>query len=266
MTVTRLPQQGIDSGVWGSILNDFLEREHASDGNLKIRSDGTLDAYYQKPGTGIPASDLATTVQTQLDTGNPVINVKAYGATGDGTTDDTTAIQAALDAVPSSGGTVLLPAGTYVITSTLVIDKENTVLEGVGTSSIIMIASSALTIDAIRVGNGSTTRAQCAIRSLRLTSAAQKTASGVGIHLTKCFKIWLQNLLIEKQYRSLQFTNTTEVWLSNSDVRDTREHGLLISSDLNSGYDWYVTDCVFDNPDVVNTGSGIHWDGGETLV
>jgi hypothetical protein len=263
--MTRLPQPGSDNGVWGNILNDFLSLEHGADGTLKIRSDGTLNAYYQKPGTGIPQSDLSAAVQTQLSTGNPVINVLAYGATGNGSTDDTAALQAALNAVPFSGGTVLLPAGVYKVTSTLIIDKDNTVFEGVGTSAVIQVSGTALGIDVIQVGNGTTTRSQCAIRNLRIAADAQKTA-GVGIHLTKCFKIWLQNLLIEKQYRSLQFSNTTEVWFNHSDVRDTKEHGLFIQNDLMSGFDWYVSDCVFDNPDVVNTGSGIHWDGGETLV
>lgn len=235
--MARLPQPGADDGVWGNILNDFLLQEHAADGSLNIRTDGTL----------------------------AFINVKTYGATGDGTTDDTAAIQAAINAVPSTGGTVLLPAGTYRVTSMLTIDTDNTVLSGVGAASVLQAPNTALGINIIQIGNGSTTRAQCGVRDLRITATAQKTG-GVGIHLTKCFKIRLQNLHIEKQYRSLQFSNTTEVWLSASDIRDTKEHGLLISNDVMSGFDWYITDCVFDNPDVTNVGSGIHWDGGETLV
>ncbi|MEU8588977.1 glycosyl hydrolase family 28-related protein [Streptomyces sp. NPDC048664] len=48
------------------------------------------------------------------------INVLDYGATGNGSTDDTTALQSAIGAVPASGGTVVFPAGTYKISSALV--------------------------------------------------------------------------------------------------------------------------------------------------
>ena len=46
--------------------------------------------------------------------GNP-INVKHYGAKGDGATDDTAAIQAAIDAAEVSGNCAHLPAGEYLI-------------------------------------------------------------------------------------------------------------------------------------------------------
>lgn len=47
----------------------------------------------------------------------PVYNVKLYGAVGNGTTDDTAAIQSAIDAADAAnGGTVYFPNGTYKIT------------------------------------------------------------------------------------------------------------------------------------------------------
>jgi parallel beta-helix repeat protein len=47
-----------------------------------------------------------------------VFDVRDYGASGTGTADDTGAIQAAMDAASNSGGgTVLLPPGTYLVTT-----------------------------------------------------------------------------------------------------------------------------------------------------
>jgi hypothetical protein len=64
------------------------------------------------------------------------LNVKGYGAKGDGTTDDTAALQAAIeDAESSSAGaarTVFLPAGVYKITASLVISKEYVAIVGDG--------------------------------------------------------------------------------------------------------------------------------------
>lgn len=105
----RLPTPGADDGIWGDLLNNFLAVEHNSDGSLKRSSDidGALvdienakaklatlqqtatnaqstattasqnasnaqavaNAAYQKPGSGIPESDLSSGVQTKLNAG-----------------------------------------------------------------------------------------------------------------------------------------------------------------------------------------------------
>src|SRR5947208_3562046 len=64
------------------------------------------------PATAIRTSDM--------------INVKLFGAVGNGIADDTLAIQSAINAAPQ-GGTVFLPASTnatYVISSGLTISKN----------------------------------------------------------------------------------------------------------------------------------------------
>ncbi len=53
---------------------------------------------------------------TGLDLGARIYNVRSFGAKGDGTTLDTAALQAAVDACnKDGGGTVLVPAGTFLI-------------------------------------------------------------------------------------------------------------------------------------------------------
>lgn len=89
--------------------------------------------------------DASTTAQTKagaltvpvLDKGGAVFNVKAYGAVGDGVTDDTAAIQAALNAAGSAGGggtnargIVFIPAGVYMVSTLNLV--ERVVIRGAG--------------------------------------------------------------------------------------------------------------------------------------
>lgn len=74
---------------------------------------GTADAAavtYSQGGTG----SQQRTVENKLQ---EFVSVKDFGAVGDGVADDTAAINAALAA--AAGSTVYVPAGTYVVTSTL---------------------------------------------------------------------------------------------------------------------------------------------------
>lgn len=70
------------------------------------------------------------------------INVKAppYAAVGDNTADDTAAIQAAHDALPATGGMLIVPSGVYRITSTITFTKKIHIL-GVGTSEMPHLTS-----------------------------------------------------------------------------------------------------------------------------
>lgn len=66
-----------------------------------------------------------------------------YGAVGDGVTDDTAAVQAAIDAAGVAGvGKVKFPAGTYFLESGKVnITYDNITLEGVGDASVIKLTT-----------------------------------------------------------------------------------------------------------------------------
>lgn len=72
------------------------------------------------------------------------INIRDHGAKGDGLTDDTAAIQAALSAGAGKG--VFIPAGTYIVTPSAarwLAFSSNTVIEGAGEASIIKVKDQA---------------------------------------------------------------------------------------------------------------------------
>ena len=77
-----------------------------------------------------------TKVSYAMINGAP-INVLDYGVTGDGSTDDTSAIQAALTACDAAGGGVVyFPTGTYKITSTIDLTGfENVTIQGENVNS-----------------------------------------------------------------------------------------------------------------------------------
>ena len=76
------------------------------------------------------------------------IYVRDYGAVGDGVTDDRTAIQRALDAVPAEGGTVVFDSGkTYYVTGSVQVDS-NTTLMGGGYNTVLTCPSAGWALSA----------------------------------------------------------------------------------------------------------------------
>lgn len=89
----------------------------------------------------LTGSQLRGQTDASLDKGGTVFNVKAYGATGSGATDDTASIQKAIDAaLAAGGGVVYLPAGRYLLKGTITnsrIDLVSLVGAGMGTNLLV---------------------------------------------------------------------------------------------------------------------------------
>lgn len=83
---------------------------------------------------GLVATGAATTAALDR-TYRAHVSVKEYGAIGDGTTDDTTAVQAALTA--GAGGSVYFPPGTYRLTGNL-LATDGTDVSGGGAGTTVL--------------------------------------------------------------------------------------------------------------------------------
>jgi len=91
---------------------------------------------YDPAGSGA----VATTAQTKL---RETVSVKDFGAVGDGVADDTSKIQAAINAVNAAGGgSVFIPAGTYKVGRVNPI--SNVDIYGEGASSVLTTTLSSL--------------------------------------------------------------------------------------------------------------------------
>ncbi len=101
------------------------------------------DSYYGTITTGVARKTFAMLEKAQtwtaaqtfnagsfLDKGNEVFNVKAYGAVGNGSTDDSTAVAAAITALNLAGGGILLfpHGGNYVLTPEITISSNTHII------------------------------------------------------------------------------------------------------------------------------------------
>jgi hypothetical protein len=123
------------------------------------------------------------TEDARFKSGDPWVDVKAYGATGNGSTDDTTALQAAINAAAvlnGQSGTVFFPPGSYLISSALNVPVGSSYLTLLGStpnSSIITVGSN--DISAIDInGTG------VIVSNLRIEGSSLITTSNATVNIS----------------------------------------------------------------------------------
>jgi hypothetical protein len=134
------------------------------------------------------------------------INIKQYGAVGDGATDDTAAIQAAINALPNSGGSITAPVGTYKLTAPLT--TPTAMYAGfrfIGSGWGTVLSLSAGVNDYAIKFNTSTTNglegAEIAYLKIDCNGANQTAASG-GIHAYGAYRCLFDHIWIHNPYEA----------------------------------------------------------------
>ncbi|MGB4024001.1 MAG: glycosyl hydrolase family 28-related protein, partial [Acutalibacteraceae bacterium] len=98
---------------------------------------------------GMVFSNIAKKPVHELETN--FFNVKDFGAVGDGKNDDADGINKALEQALKNNGTVFFPSGTYLITSTINIEKDDSrVLKFKGEEGTKIIGAESLQGDILK--------------------------------------------------------------------------------------------------------------------
>lgn len=143
------------------------------------------------------------------------VSVKDFGAVGDGSADDTAAIQLALD----YGGQIYFPDGDYRVSSTLSITKQVTLSAGMGSAWIISTVATGNVIEITGPTPGSGA-AKVVIDGLQFGTAIVRTA-GAYIQVSNgVYNVTISRCRFERAYIGVRNTGV-------------------------GGFGFYVQDCIF---------------------
>lgn len=283
MVAPRLPTPGGDEGSWGDILNDFLSQAHDTTGAIKSGSivkaqlatsvqtsldaaDAALPASQKGAANGVASLDgssklnsaqLPTGLVTEAEIGHLSVVDAAYGATGNGTTNDSAAIQAAINAANTAGGGVVyFPPGTYRIGTRLEL-KSGVSLVGAGREYTTLRAMSGLTT-AVIVGLSGAAVSNLAIRGLTINADYTTTAINLnGIQVTNGSNVVIDECAVTNVANTgIVFTACTSCEVTGSRVSYTggAQAGVGFGVLLSGGTNSKVHDCHFAACNGMNIG------------
>lgn len=222
VTVTLYPS-GTSATVYASNVVGANVNPLTTDANGKF-------SFYAANGNytlTIAKTGITTTTVSPVLIQDLVVSVTEFGAIGDGTTDDTTAILATVANVVanSRGGTVFFPPGVYKTTATIdFADTSNVYIRGSGNSSVIKPSTAVTTA----VKFGTTSAQQQGIFDIGI-DCVNATAC-VGVKVTGVQNFTLINVGINAASIALQLAGTANTIQFFSDFRitDTKVAGIKI--------------------------------------
>lgn len=131
----------------GTVLRFVFEQDSTGGRSVSWGNKYNTSSFSVKQGSGQTSSvdivrrsdgSFDVTSSQGIDRASRPISITDYGAVGDGSTDNTAAIQAACDAL-TSGGILYFPAGSYKFTAKLAFEGvDGVTLQGAGNNTILL--------------------------------------------------------------------------------------------------------------------------------
>ena len=210
--------------------------------NVSLESSSNLSSY-KATGTG----SVTRTVASKL---NDTVSVKDFGAVGDAVTDDTAAIQAAMN---SGATSIYFPYGTYVVSSAINIPSTRNLYGDGPVNSTILTNSATANIFNIN------TPYACGFTNLRFTTAVTRTGGSYiqgPSSIINTFSI-VHRCEFVAPYIAINMQNMVQFEISNCYIVAYGVAGVIVSCPLSpdSG-DSAIFACVFDGAS--STGTAIY--------
>jgi hypothetical protein len=168
-------------------------------------------------GSGNGAAAVARTLANRFA---DVLNVKDFGAVGDGIADDTTAIQVAITAT-TTGKALFFPSGTYTFSTQLVFTTNQIAIIGESSATTFLKYTGANTTnDLIVIGDGVLNYVNCHISGFTIYSQTLMTG-GFALHFKRYLRGNVTDIIVNGQeilprnvYSGMWFDGIDDVYLS----------------------------------------------------
>jgi hypothetical protein len=183
----------------------------------------------------------------------PWFDVTAYGAVGDGSTDDTAAINLAIAALnTAAAGVLYFPAGTYLISSALTTITARSLVKGDGmatfggTPAVSMIQ---MTVNNAAVLTFTGHPIKVSDLALSCTSGSTPVSGSIGINISSSIAqnhFVLENVSVRRFYRNVQITSSAYSQINGCVLTRAIQYNLYIDNTLDEDHgDWSISDTSF---------------------
>lgn len=181
-------------------------------------------------GTSVDFLQAGTGAVTRnmQDKARESVSVLDFGAVGDGVTDDTAAIQAAIDSLGAVGGVVEVPPGTYKVSSALNISSY-VCLRGSGAVASSIITNNS-TGNVVYI-NGVSNSPGCTVENLFFNSSVTRTA-GSYIESHSSNGTFVKNCKMYSAFNGISITGSVaqSIKIEDCQIDNTINYGINITA------------------------------------